>query len=113
MKKRALEITNGLLLVSLTSIDILLILKFELTNDCWLLIALALFCFIIYLLGKIFPHYTVTVIYKLSRKIYKKSDDVSIPIIDEARKTFENRLPYLLTIVNILMLLLMLIILLN
>ena len=108
MKKRALEITNVLLLVSLTSIDVLLIDKFELTNDCLLLIGLALFCFAIYLVGRIFPHFTVVVIYKLSKKIYRNSDNISVPVLNEAKKTFKSRLPYLLMIVNLLMLFLML-----
>jgi len=109
MKKRVLEITSGLLLVLLTSIDVLLIAKFGLTNDCWLLIGLALFCFVLYLVGRFFPHSTIAVIYKLSKKIYRNSHNVSVPIFDEAKKTFKNRLPYLLIIVNLLMLLLMLI----
>ncbi len=110
MKKRALEITNLFLLVSLTSVDVLLIAKFGLTNDGWLLIGLALFCFTIYLVGRIFPHFTVTLIYKLSKRIYRDSDNVSVPVWDEAKKTFKSRLSYLLVIVNFLMLLLMLIV---
>ena len=108
MKKRALAIANGLLLGSLTSVDLLLIVNHGLTNDGWLLIGLALFCFAVYLSGRIFPHFTVFVIYELSRKVYRHSDNVSVPAFDEAKKTFEKRLPYILMIVNLLMLLVML-----
>lgn len=108
MKKRALEIINGLFLVVITSVDILLITKHELTNDCWFIIVLALLCFTVYLVGRIFLHFTVVVIYKLSEILYRKSENISIPTFGEAKKVFKERLPYLLMTVNILMLLLML-----
>ena len=113
MKKKAFEITNGLLLVLLTSIDILLIVKWGLNNDGWLLIGLASFFLFLYCLGKCFPHFVISLIYKIAEKIYKNSDTISMPIFDEAKRTFIKRLPYFLTIANVLMLLLMLIVLLH
>ena len=108
MKMRVIEIVNGFLLVSLTSVDVMLIVKFGLTNDGWLLIALALLFFIIYLGGRLFPRFTVTLIHKLSKRMYRNSDNISVPTLEEAKETFNSRLPYLLVIVNILMLLLIL-----
>lgn len=108
MKKRALEIVNVFLLLLLTSIDVLLMVKLGLSNSGWLLIGLVLVCFSTYLGGRIFPHYTVSLLYKLSKVIYRDSDNVSIPTRDEASKALKSRLPYLLVVVNILMLLLML-----
>lgn len=108
MKAGALKTINISLFVLLTIGDVVLIINCGLSNEGWLLIALASFFFIMYFWGCFFPNHTATLIYRLSKKIYRNSNDIQIPIVDEAKKTFKKRLPYLLVIVNILMLLLML-----
>ena len=114
MKIRALRIINVLLFILLTGIDIVLMVQFGVpNNDGWFLIALAAFCFVIYLSGRLFPHHTISLLYKIWIKAYRISNIESFPVFDEAKKLFINRLPYLLMITNILMLLLMLVIIFN
>lgn len=108
MKKGALKIANVSLFILLVSIVVFLIVNYGLTNDAWFLIVLASLGFVIYFLGSIFPNFTVGLICKFSQMIYKNSSYIQVPVIDEAKRTFKKRLPYILMIVNILMLLLML-----
>ena len=110
MKKRTLEITNWLLLVLLTATDVLLITntKFRITGGDWVLVVLGLLWFALYLGGKIFPTFTVGVVYKITCFLYKNTPDISLPVFEEAERTFKRRLPYFLVVVNVLMLLLLL-----
>ena len=111
MKKQTLLILNIFIFILQTIIDIILIIQNGFHNDGLLIIVLAILCFIIYFFGSIFPNRTVDFIYNLSRKIYKKSDTIQLPTLLEAKQIFQNRLIYLLLLVNILLILFMIIVL--
>ena len=80
--------------------------KYELNGSGWLIIVLAGICFFLYVFGNVCPNKTVKIIHKVSKKIYKNSNIVEIPVEIEARRIFQRRLIYLIVTTNILLILL-------
>ena len=106
--KKALPVLNVFATVVLTVINVMCIVTHGLDNDGWLIVILAGICLCIYILGLVCPDKIVKSIYKLSERIYQKSNTISIPVEEEALRIFKKRLIYLLSTANILLILLML-----
>lgn len=98
-----MKILNVLVSVLLVALNAVLLYKYGLNNDSLFIISLAVLCIFIFLLGIICPNKIVKSILNFLKKIYKNSDTINPPVEIEAKRTFLNRLKYILFLANILL----------
>ncbi len=103
MKKRIISIINLILFSLLALVNIYFIHKEGVIGDNIILFTLALICFMLYFFGSIFPDKTIKIIHNFSKKIYKNSYTIEVPVFSEARNIFLKRLLYFLICCNLLL----------
>ena len=101
MKKKLITGINLVLLVILIVLNIVCIIKYSLNNDSLLMIVLATMCILLYFFGIVFTDTTVKIIHAISLKLYKNSGNINVPCFVEAKRTFKNRLIYILICCNV------------
>lgn len=105
MKKKVVTIINLFILGILCIANITFLCIEEINNDSILILTLAIIFLLLYVLGILFPNTTVKFIHGISLKLYKKSENINVPSLVEAKRTFLRRLKYILICCNIFLLL--------
>lgn len=69
------------------------------------MLVFAIIFLILYIFGVLFPNTIVKFIHQISLKLYKNSENINVPSLIEAKRTFLKRLIYILVCCNICLLL--------
>ena len=103
MKKRIVTLINLFLFFILCIANVLFMCNAESNNDSEIAIVFALFLFLVYVLGTLFPNVTVKIIHKIAQG-YDQTF-FNVPIFEEAKRHFSKRKIYILIGCNICLLL--------
>ena len=77
----------------------------KINNDGIFMLVFAIIFLILYIFGVLFPNTIVKFIHQISLKLYKNSENINVPSLIEAKRTFLKRLIYILVCCNICLLL--------
>lgn len=105
MKRKIVTFINMVFLVILGILNVMFINKIGLNNDSLLMLVFATILLLIYILGILFPNPMVKLIHSFSLKLYRNSENINVPSLVEAKRTFIRRLIYILTGCNLCLLL--------
>jgi hypothetical protein len=105
MKKKIVTLINLFILCTLCIINVIFLCNMKINNDGILMLAFAIIFLILYILGVLFPNTIVKIIHQISLKLYKNSENINVPSLIEAKRTFLKRLIYILVCCNICLLL--------
>lgn len=101
MKNKLVTIINLLILVLLSTINVVFISKNGINNDSLIMLVFAIIFILLYIFGMLFPNIIVKFIHSISLKLYKNSENISVPVFTEAKRRFIRRLIYILIYCNI------------
>ncbi len=105
MKKKIVTIVNLFILCILSIGNVMFLYNKRLNNDSILMLVFAIIFLLYYILGILFPNMIVKFIHQISLKLYKNSENIKVPALIEAKRTFVKRLIYTLICCNICLLL--------
>ena len=101
MKKKIVTLINLIVLFILCIGNGIFLYGKEINDDSILMLVFAAIFFMLYILGVLFPNTTIKILHKFSLKMYKNSENINVPSLIEAKRTFLKRLIFILICSNI------------